>query len=129
MRGNTMGSFNGIPMNLFLRTVHLYIWITIGYINKNKIKNNDFSEVVGCEIKTSFPISKIDQSQGSLLNSGMVGCNWSKNKMGRAVIQPWCAARNSGSQNGWKSKLRADGRAIAIALAGLNGLGRLVTLA
>ena len=25
--------------------------------------------------------------------------------MGRPVIQPWCGARNAGSQNGWKSSL------------------------
>ena len=48
---------------------------------------------------------RIDQSQGSLLDFNRLGCDWSKNTMGRPVIQPWCGARNAGSQNGWKSSL------------------------
>ena len=71
---------------------------------------SDFSgDIIKAQLeRTGFRSSSM--MSGRLKNQGFpwacrAGCDWSKNTISRPVIQPWCGARNSGSQNGWKSSL------------------------
>ena len=70
-----------------------------------KRSNTHFTENSTLRRHVGKTSDRIDQSQGSLPDSSRPPSDWSRNTMGRPVIQTWCGARNAGSQNGWKSSL------------------------